>query len=132
ELHPLVLAAKALVILDRAKDTRAEQPVTFGLEGTIVDGLRLLDLAKGPGQDTLGACQTDPDFLEGLRGLRLVENVGEFLVHVFQFSISPEFRGAPAGPRAGVTRGPGPGFTLLRRRPSARPSDRATGSRCRA
>src|SRR5450759_914386 len=44
-LHALVLAAQALVVLDRSKDARAEQAVTLGLEGAIVDGLRLLDLA---------------------------------------------------------------------------------------
>ena len=38
-LHALVLAAQALVVLDRAEDARAEQPVALGLEGAVVDGL---------------------------------------------------------------------------------------------
>ena len=44
-LHALVLAAQALVILDRPEDLGAEQPVTFRFERTVVDGLRLLDFA---------------------------------------------------------------------------------------
>src|SRR6195256_3967802 len=44
-LHALVLAAQALVILDRPKDARTEQAVTLGLERAVIDGLRLLDFA---------------------------------------------------------------------------------------
>jgi hypothetical protein len=58
-LHALVLAAQALVVLDRAKDARAEQAVTLGLERTVVDGLRLLDLAERPGQNLFRAGQRD-------------------------------------------------------------------------
>jgi len=47
-LEALVLAAQALVVLDRSKDAGAEEPVPFRLERTIVDGFRLLDLAIGP------------------------------------------------------------------------------------
>jgi hypothetical protein len=53
ELHALVLAAQALVVLDRPEDAGAEQAVALGLEGPVVDGLRLFDLAIGPGQDLL-------------------------------------------------------------------------------
>ena len=45
ELHPLVFAAQALVVLDRAEDPRAEQAVALRLEGAVVDRLGLLDLA---------------------------------------------------------------------------------------
>jgi hypothetical protein len=38
----LVLAAQAFVVLDRAKDLGAEQAVALRLEGTVVDGFRLL------------------------------------------------------------------------------------------
>src|SRR6185437_224925 len=48
-LHPLVLAAQALVVLDRSEDARAEQTVALGLEGAVIDGLRLFDLAVRPG-----------------------------------------------------------------------------------
>ena len=52
-LHALVLAAVALVVLDRAEDLRAEEAVAFRLEGPVVDGLRLLDLAVRPLADLL-------------------------------------------------------------------------------
>ena len=41
-LQALVLAAQALVVLDRTEDLGAEQAVTFRLERTVVDRLRLL------------------------------------------------------------------------------------------
>src|SRR5690606_11532361 len=41
-LHALVLAAVALVVLHRPEDARAKQAVTLGLEGPVVDRLRLL------------------------------------------------------------------------------------------
>ena len=47
-LHPLVLAAQALVVLDRTENPGAEQPVPLRLEGAVVDGFRLPDLAIGP------------------------------------------------------------------------------------
>src|SRR5437762_8519705 len=59
ELHPLVLAAGALVILGRAKDSRAEEPIAFGLERPIVDGLRLLDFAVRPVADLLRRRELD-------------------------------------------------------------------------
>jgi hypothetical protein len=47
-LHALVLAAVALVVLHWAKDLGAEKSVALGLEGAVVDGLGLLDLAVRP------------------------------------------------------------------------------------
>src|SRR5271166_1382464 len=47
-LHTLVLAAQALVILNRAEDSSAEQTIAFRLKRAIVDRLRLLDLAERP------------------------------------------------------------------------------------
>ena len=47
-LHALVLAAQALVVLDRTEDARAEQAVALGLERAVVDRLGLLDLAERP------------------------------------------------------------------------------------
>src|SRR5207248_5622572 len=76
----LVLAAQALVILDRPEDAGAEQPVPLGLEGTIVDRLRLLDLAVGPGADALRAGDRDTDLVEALRPRNLPEDVHQ-LVH---------------------------------------------------
>jgi hypothetical protein len=53
-LQALVLAAQALVVLDRAEDLGAEQAVAFRLEGPVVDRLGLLDLAERPRADLLG------------------------------------------------------------------------------
>ncbi len=69
-LHALVLAAQALVILDRTEDARAEQAVTLGLERAVVDGFRLLDLAERPGPDALWRGDPDLDLVEGLRPWR--------------------------------------------------------------
>src|ERR1700760_2182826 len=44
ELHALVLAAQALIVLDRAEDAGTKQPVPLRLEGAVVDRLGLLDL----------------------------------------------------------------------------------------
>ena len=53
-LHPLVLSAEALPVLDGAEYLGAEQAVTLRLERTIIDGLRLFHLAVRPLPDTLG------------------------------------------------------------------------------
>ena len=44
-LDPLVLAAKALIVLDRTENPRAEQAVALGLERAVIDRFGLLDLA---------------------------------------------------------------------------------------
>src|SRR4051794_32326519 len=80
-LHPLVLAAQALVILDRPEDAGAEQAVALGLEGPVVDGLRLLDFAVRPGQNLLRARDRDLDLIEALRLRRLVEEIHDLLIH---------------------------------------------------
>ncbi len=63
-LHPLVLAAEALVVVDGPEDLGAEQAVLLGLEGPVVDGLRLGHLAPRPALDLLGRGDTDPDAVE--------------------------------------------------------------------
>src|SRR3954467_11555106 len=80
-LHPLVLAAQALVILDRPEDAGAEQAVALGLEGPVVDGFRLLDLAVGPRQNLLRGRNRDPDLVEDLSRRRRIEEIHNFLVH---------------------------------------------------
>ena len=50
-LHALVLAAQALVVLDRTEDRRAEQAVAFRLERAVVDRLGLLHFAERPRAD---------------------------------------------------------------------------------
>jgi hypothetical protein len=80
-LHALVLAAQALVVLDRPEDAGAEQAVALGLEGTVVDGFRLLDLAIGPGQNLLRRRNRDPDGIEILRRHLRIEKIHDLLVH---------------------------------------------------
>ena len=47
-LETLVLTAQAFVVLDRTKDTRTEQTVTFRLERAVVNGLWLFNFTKRP------------------------------------------------------------------------------------
>jgi hypothetical protein len=56
-LHSLVFPAVALVVLDGAEDLGTEKSISLRLEGAIVDGLGLLDLAVRPLPDFLGRCQ---------------------------------------------------------------------------
>ena len=79
ELHPLVLAAQALVVLDRAEDARAEQAVALRLEGAVVDRLRLLDLAVRPGADLLRARHLDADLVEGRDLAGLTQDFHQFV-----------------------------------------------------
>src|SRR3981189_2059760 len=80
-LHALVLAAQALVVLDRPEDARAEQAVTLGLERAVVDGLGLLDFAVGPRQNLLRARDRNPDLVEDLRRDLRTEEIHHFLIH---------------------------------------------------
>ena len=81
-LHALVLAAQALVILDRSEDAGAEQAVALRLEGPIVDRLGLFDLAVGPGENLLRAGDRDPDGVENRRRRGLGrEDVHHVLIH---------------------------------------------------
>jgi hypothetical protein len=72
-LQALVLAAQAFVVLDRTKDFCAKQAITFRLERTVVDGLRLLDFAERPRTDFLGRRQANLDGVEALVLLNLLE-----------------------------------------------------------
>jgi hypothetical protein len=74
-LQALVLAAQALVVLDRAKDLGAEQTIALRLESTVVDGFRLLHFTERPGTDLLGRGQTDLDGIEMLIRRELLEQV---------------------------------------------------------
>src|SRR4029077_17604987 len=80
-LHALVLAAQALVVLDRTEDARAEQTVTFRLERAVVDRLGLLDFAVGPRQNLLRARDRNPDLVEDLRRHLRAEEIHHFLIH---------------------------------------------------
>ena len=59
-LHALVLAAQALVVLDRPEDFRAEQSIFLRLEGPVVDGLGVLHLAVRALADDLRRGDADP------------------------------------------------------------------------
>ena len=55
----LVTAAIAFPVLRRSKDLFAEQPFTLRLEGAVVDGFRLLNLAPRPLADKVRRRQSD-------------------------------------------------------------------------
>src|SRR5246127_3233300 len=80
-LHPLVLAAQALVILDRPEDARTEQTVALGLEGAIVDRLGLFDLAVRPGLNLLRARDRNSNLIEDLSRHLRAEKIHNLLVH---------------------------------------------------
>src|SRR3989449_105637 len=64
-----VLAAVTLPVLYRAEDPLAEQPIAFRLEGPVVDGLGLRDLAPRPP----GALALQLEALAHLRGARTAD-----------------------------------------------------------
>jgi hypothetical protein len=47
-LHTLILATVALIIFCGTKNFGTKKAVSFRLKGSIVDGLRLLNLSMGP------------------------------------------------------------------------------------
>jgi hypothetical protein len=53
-LEALVLATQTLIVLNWAEDLGAKKTVTLGLEGTVVDGFGLFDLAIRPRSHHLG------------------------------------------------------------------------------
>jgi hypothetical protein len=63
-LDAFVLAASALVVAHRAEDLLAEETAWLGLEGAVVDGLRVLDLALGPFADGIGRGDRDGNAVE--------------------------------------------------------------------
>src|SRR6476646_8027176 len=96
-LHALVLAAQALVVLDRPENARAEQTVALRLEGAVVNGLRLLDLAVGPRQNLFRRCYGDADLVEDLSRHLRAEKIHNFLVHHHL-----HIRGPSPGPRGSL------------------------------
>src|SRR6478735_4402008 len=64
EPNALVLTAGALPVPGRAEDLLAEEPVLFRLEGAVVDGFRLLDLAVGPRANVVRGGETDTQLVE--------------------------------------------------------------------
>ena len=120
-LHPLVLAAQALVVLDRPEDARAEQTVALGLEGAVVDGLRLFDLAVGPGQNLFRARDRYPDLVKDLNRHLRAEKIHDLLVHLLLLGClgSPKNFSVPSCPAPGhrvITDAAGYWIACLRRR----------------
>ena len=64
EAYALVLAAGALPVTGRSEDLFAEQTVFLWLQGTVVNGFRLLDLAMAPITDVIGGGQANPQFVK--------------------------------------------------------------------
>src|SRR6185312_15260397 len=63
-LHALVLTAQTLPIRNGPENTGAEQPVAFRLEGPVVDGFGLGDLAVRPAPDLFRGGQRDTNRIE--------------------------------------------------------------------
>src|SRR6266849_741064 len=78
-LHPLVLAAVALIVLHRSEDSGAEQPVPLRLEGAVVNRLRLLHLSVRPLANLIRRRQGHPDGSEGERILGFFEKIENVL-----------------------------------------------------
>ena len=64
EADALVLTAVALPVPGRTEDLLAEEPVLLRLEGAVVDGFRLLDLAVRPLTDVVGGGEADAQLVE--------------------------------------------------------------------
>ncbi len=78
-LQPLVLAAQALVVLDRPENLGAKKSVTLGLERAVVDGLRFFDFTERPRTDLVGRRDADLDGIELLFLLDLLEQIEKCL-----------------------------------------------------
>ena len=78
-LHALVLAAQTLVVLNRAKDARAEEAVPLRLERAVVDRFRLLDLAERPRMDVVRARDRDSNLIERRQRRLRLEEVGHVI-----------------------------------------------------
>src|SRR5690606_26945880 len=85
ELHALILAAQAFIVLYWTKNARAEETVTFRLKRAVIDSFRFLDLAVRPAQNLFGARDRDFHLIESLHGDGRIERVHDvgMMVHLF-------------------------------------------------
>ena len=60
----LVLAAGTFPVAGWSEDALTEQAVAFRLQGAVVNGFRLFDLALGPTADVVGSGKTNAEFVE--------------------------------------------------------------------
>src|SRR6185312_7511527 len=84
-LHPLVFAAEAFPVRDRAENARAEQTVTLRLERAVVDGFRFGDFAETPAPDLLRARQRDAD------RVKIGGQISPFVRRGSHYSLAPFF-----------------------------------------
>jgi hypothetical protein len=63
-LHALVLATQALIIFDRAKNFRAKQTFTLGLESAVINGLGFFNLAERPRTDHFWRSKADAKIIK--------------------------------------------------------------------
>ncbi len=77
-LDPLVLAAGAFPVLDRAEDALAKQAALFRLEGAVIDRFRVLDFALGPGPDGFGRGDGDGDVFDLVDFVQAEQLAGSF------------------------------------------------------
>src|SRR6202040_3278424 len=93
-LHALVFSAQTFPVRDRTENLCAEQAVAFGLERTVVDGLRLGDFAVGPGTNFFRTRQTDANGIEVRNQtgaiIRAAAIQGRFLLPSFRRGCVPE------------------------------------------
>ncbi len=100
EPDPLVLAAVALPVPLRTEDLLAEESVLLGLQGAVVDRLRLLDLTVRPLPDVVGGGQPDAELVEEVD----VEHVIYPSCRVFKASWAPgQVRGGRTRPSPGTS-----------------------------
>ena len=71
-LDPLVFSARAFPIARRAENSFAEKAALFRLEGTVIDCLRIFDLALAPRPHRVTRRDTDRD---------LIKTHGAFFAH---------------------------------------------------
>src|SRR5262252_5593022 len=79
--HPLIFAAQALIVLNRAENPGAKESVPLGLERAVIDRLRLLDLAKRPRQYLFRTSDGNLDLIERLRLDCRAEKIHDLLIH---------------------------------------------------
>jgi hypothetical protein len=74
-LHPLVLAAVALIILSRTEDLGAEQTVPLRFEGPVIDGFRFFYFPERALPDLFRRGDGNPDRGKMKRVLRFIEKI---------------------------------------------------------
>src|SRR5215469_10130565 len=100
-LHAFVFPAQALPVRDGTEYLRAEQAVTFRLEGAVIDGFRLGDFAVRPGTELFRTCKAYSDEIKlGYQSCRIIRST-----RIQGFLPLPLLRrGAPGRPGGGTVK----------------------------